>query len=250
MSQANQENDQPEGLLVKARQYRGRLDFAESEHWYKVYLLARPQDEVARQELIAMAELSSAQTKADRVRQFVSMCVRHFRVEGDPSALNAAVQNCDPLEIRTQAVELESSVIGKLREAWNLNPDESPWPEGLRRAERLGQWNIVEWILDNCEVAPETDWLLRLKVESVEVLELLQEYQNPRAHEISRAIREAVRNEQADVLSHLIESALQAMIDGTFGDDDGSAGLPAKFPPNPPPSRFSHFRKDGDVDNS
>lgn len=81
MSQASQQNDRPERLLAKARQSRDRLDFAESERILH--------------------------------RQKLTGCARHFKVEGDPSALSAAVRTCDPVGIRRQAVELESLIMGK-----------------------------------------------------------------------------------------------------------------------------------------
>lgn len=223
----------PDEMLAKARHHRKLQDFAEGEHWYKVYLLARPEDDDARKELIAMAEFASARHSADKVRQLAALCAHHFKIETDVAELSSAARQSDSEEIRTKAAALHAQILDRIRRAWNLNPDESPWPEALRRGDKLQNWKLVEWILRNCEVDPETSWIFELKVDAAELLDLLNEFPNPRSLEVQKHLRQALKGEHGEVLQTWIERGFEAM-DDDCGDDDGSVGRAVR-PPSPPP---------------
>lgn len=223
----------PDEMLAKARHHRKLGDFAEGEHWYKVYLLARPKDEDARKELISMAEFASARHSAEKVRQLAALCAHHFKIETDVTELSSAARQSDTEEIRAQAASLNAQILGRIREAWNLNADESPWPEALRRGDKMQNWKLVEWILRNCEVDLETSWLFELKVDAAELLDLLKEFPNPRSLDLQNRLRQALKNSHGEVLQTLIEKGLEAMDDDS-GDDGGSVGRAEKPPPPPP----------------
>ena len=159
----------PDEMLAKARYHRRLEDFPESEHWYKVYLLARPQDDDTRQELVAMAEFASAKSGADKVRQLANLCARHFKIKSDSAELTAAVKQSEPGEIRRKTAALNAQIVERVLEAWNLKADETPWPEALRRGEKLQNWQLVEWILRNCDVDLDTSRSFEVKVDAAEL---------------------------------------------------------------------------------
>jgi len=223
----------PEDLLTLALRFQRRQQFAESEHWFKVYLLARPDDEKARKTMVRMNLRQYTKARACKVADFAQECVRRFgltacSLQCQIEELNQLAQTAKLSKMHHLAQKVENHTLAEMGLFLGVAPGSNPWTAALSFAEKAQQWSLVEWVLDNSPEPLEREDLLRFKLMVPDILEMLAYRRSKQAQKLRSRIEEACRNDDRGALEEAIELALHFSYDEEDEEDeiDDSPGPP------------------------